>query len=114
MTTPVKVGKSKDLYFLTQARENATRAAMNAEGALRELRHMREQMGRPDYSRISIDLADLVTYLSNSRKALDEMALIRAQAKQEEATESTELTQRIAHLEAQISQLTQRMERIAQ
>jgi len=108
MATPVKVGKSKDFYFLTQARQNTTNAATNAEGALRELRHMREQMGRPDYSRISIDLAELVTYLSNSRKALDEMAMIRAQAKQDDG----ELAGRIAQLEQRIEQMQQQLERI--
>lgn len=109
MATEVKVGGRNDAYALKQARLHRKEAFYGAESALREVGHMREAVGRPDFNRITSLLGELIANLSKTGTCLEEMMVIRAEAGQ---GGDAQVDDRIAFLEKRVESLTKQMEEL--
>lgn len=107
MSTPVKVGARNDIFALKNARRLVGQAADDTEKSLGEVMRMREAIGRPDYNRINHLLGKMAGTLAKVSRELDEMYVIRANAG---VLDNTDLEERVASLEAQVAELTYKLE----
>lgn len=109
MTTPVKVGARNDVFALKNARRLVGQVADDTERSLAEIKRMREAMGRPDYNGINHLLGKMATTLLKASRELDEMYVIRASAG---VMVQTDVEERLASLEAQVAELTYKLESV--